>query len=95
MTGKNIQRASLTELRRMSDEGKLIKNLSPQPGEDLPDDFWDEAEVVDFSKESRSVHLRLDSEVFDYFKAQGKGHITRMQNVLKAYARAHSGGNQR
>jgi len=30
----------------------------------------------------------LDPEVYLHFKAQGKGHITRMQNVLKAYVKA-------
>ncbi|WP_201776110.1 BrnA antitoxin family protein [Devosia geojensis] len=39
-----------------------------------------------------SVHLKLEPEVFDFFKSQGKGHITRMQNVLKAYVRAHTQG---
>jgi hypothetical protein len=94
MTGKNIRRATLAELRRMSDEGKLIKGLNPQPGEDLLNDFWENAELMDFNKESRSVHLRLDPEVFDYFKSQGRGHITRMQNVLKAYVRAHTGDSR-
>jgi uncharacterized protein (DUF4415 family) len=38
----------------------------------------------------RSVHLKLDPEVFDFFyqEAGGKGHLTRMQNVLKAYVNA-------
>jgi uncharacterized protein (DUF4415 family) len=35
--------------------------------------------------------LRLDQEIIDFFKAQGKGHISRMQAVLKAYADAHRG----
>ncbi|HYD08277.1 MAG TPA: BrnA antitoxin family protein [Reyranella sp.] len=37
----------------------------------------------------RSVHLKLDPDVFDYFKSLGKGHITKMQEVLRAYANAH------
>jgi uncharacterized protein (DUF4415 family) len=35
-----------------------------------------------------SVHLRLDSEVVDWFKAQGRGHLTRMNAVLRAYVNA-------
>ncbi len=38
--------------------------------------------------EPKSVHLKLESEVYQFFKSEGKGHITRMQNVLKAYVRA-------
>jgi len=66
----------------------------PEP--DLPDEFWDEAVVMapgDWEK--RSVHLRLDPEVFIFFKAGGKGHITRMQNVLRAYVRAQQKRDKR
>jgi uncharacterized protein (DUF4415 family) len=35
------------------------------------------------------VHLRLEPEVLEFFRAQGKGHIARMQAVLKTYADAH------
>ena len=35
-----------------------------------------------------SVHLRLDSDVADGFRAQGKGHLTRMNAVLRAYVEA-------
>jgi uncharacterized protein (DUF4415 family) len=35
-----------------------------------------------------SVHLRLDSDVVDWFKARGKGHLTRMNAVLRAYVDA-------
>jgi len=37
------------------------------------------------------VHLKLDPDVFAFFKQQGKGHITRMQDVLKAYVKAQQG----
>ena len=42
---------------------------------------------VDY-REPTSVHLKLDPLVFAFFKQQGKGHLTRMQNVLKAYVQA-------
>ena len=60
------------------------------PGDELPADFWDHAVVVE-PKGPRSVHLKLDPDVFAFFykQANGKGHLTRMQRVLKAYADAH------
>ena len=92
MAKEDIRRASLAEIRRMRDNGELHIGLpekaGPPPDYDLPDDFWDNAKVV-FPKEPRSVHLKLDPDVFDYFKAQGKGHLTRMQEVLRAYVNAH------
>lgn len=33
--------------------------------------------------------LRLDADVLDWFKAQGKGYQTRINRVLKAYKEAH------
>lgn len=52
----------------------------------LPD--WTRAKLV-FSEPKQSVHLRLDQEIIDFFKEQGKGHISRMQAVLKAYVSSH------
>jgi uncharacterized protein (DUF4415 family) len=36
--------------------------------------------------------LRVDADVVDWFKAHGKGHLTRMNAVLRAYVDAHSRG---
>lgn len=90
MNKPDIRRASLNELLKMRDEGKLLTGLPDMPGEELPPGFWDEAEVMPPRTVLTSVRLNLDPEVFAFFKSQGKGHITRMQNVLKAYVRAHS-----
>ena len=49
---------------------------------------WTKAELV-LPQAKQSVHLRLESEIIAFFKSQGKGHISRMQAVLKAYVDAH------
>jgi len=49
---------------------------------------WTRAELV-MPRPRQSVHLRLEREVVEFFKAGGKGHITRMQAVLRAYVDAH------
>lgn len=89
MTAKPTKQASLADLRRMKDEGRLLHDPNAPEGEDLGLDFWAGA-VMEEPRRSRSVHLRLDAEVFDFFhqEANGKGHLTRMQNVLKAYVKA-------
>ena len=48
---------------------------------------WTRAELV-MPRPRQSVHLRLEPEVVDFFKDGGKGHITRMQAVLRAYVDA-------
>ena len=49
---------------------------------------WAQAKLV-LPQAKKSVHLRLDEEIIDFFKSKGKGHISRMQAVLKAYVDAH------
>lgn len=88
MPKPDIRRASLEEIIQMDERGELYRNPSAPEGPDLPDDFWETAVWVEPAR--RSVHLKLDAEVFDFFQRGGKGHITRMQNVLKAYVKAQT-----
>jgi uncharacterized protein (DUF4415 family) len=57
-------------------------------GPDLGREFWRKARIVE-PRGKTSVHLRVDSDVLDFFKKQGKGHLTRMNAVLRAYVDAH------
>jgi uncharacterized protein (DUF4415 family) len=86
-----IARASLDDLRKMKDSGELRSSAPVEATEDLGPDFWARAELRE-PVSPKSVHLKLDPEVFTFFKSQGKGHITRMQDVLKAYVKAHQQG---
>ena len=74
----------------MREAGQLFHDAKALDGEDLGAEFWAKAELSGPLK-PRSVHLKIDPEVFDFFYAQssGKGHLTRMQNVLRAYVKAH------
>lgn len=49
---------------------------------------WTKAEIV-LPEPKLSVNLRLDRDIVEFFKEQGRGHISRMQAVLKAYVDAH------
>lgn len=90
MSEPSIKRASLAEIRRMKEAGELFHDPKAPEGESLGAEFWAEAEIEE-PKRPRSVHLKLDPDVFEFFRQQagGKGHLTKMQNVLKAYANAH------
>lgn len=85
-TGGSITRISLEELEAKQARGEIRSFPDAPEGPDLPDEFWENAVVVQPPK-TRSVHLKIDAEVFHYFLAEtgGKGHITRMQDVLKSY----------
>jgi uncharacterized protein (DUF4415 family) len=59
------------------------------PEVDLDEDFWRNAQIVETAAPRKtSVHLRVDPETFEFFRAAGKGHLTRMAKVLKAYAQS-------
>jgi uncharacterized protein (DUF4415 family) len=82
-----IVRHSLSQIRMMREQGKDQTNPDAPEAESLGADFWSSARVV-MPGAKTSVHLRLDSDVVDWFKANGKGHLTRMNAVLRAYVAA-------
>lgn len=93
MTDVVMKRASLADMLRMKEAGELHHDPTAPEGEDLGPEFWAKAPVEE-PKRVKSVHLKLDPEVFEYFVqvTGGKGHLTRMQAVLKAYVEAHRRG---
>jgi uncharacterized protein (DUF4415 family) len=84
-----ITRVTLEDIEEMRLRGQIKHNPdAPERDDMLPEGFWDDAVVVE--PKHKSVHLRLDGEVYEHFYTEmnGKGHITRMQQVLAAYVRA-------
>jgi len=83
-------RHSLSQVRDLREQGKDKTSPDAPEAESLGAEFWSTARVVMPSGKT-SVHLRLDSDVVEWFKAKGKGHLTRMNAVLKAYVEAQKG----
>ncbi len=79
-----------------------VKALSPEEIAALPDDEIDTSEIPPldeaFFRNARlvmpdertktPVTMRVDADVLEWFKGQGKGHLTRMNAVLRAYVLA-------
>ena len=61
---------------------------------DIPelDAAWFEKAVIVLPKPKASVSIRLDQEVLDWFKSQGKGYQTRINALLRAYMEAQTKG---
>jgi uncharacterized protein (DUF4415 family) len=76
-------RADLERLRSATEAE--IERTSP-PDLDLPDDFWDDAEVVAPQKEA--ISLRVDRDVLEWFRGTGPRYQTRMNAVLRSYVRS-------
>ena len=87
---KAKRKVSSTDLKKVDamTDAKLEKVIAEDEDErDLQPD-WTKAKLI-LSEPKQSVHLRLEQETIDFFKTRGKGHISRMQAVLKAYVTAH------
>ena len=86
-----IVRLSMSDVRAARARGDDATRLDAPEAESLGADFWKSARVV-LPSGKTSVHIRLDSDVADWFRGQGKGHLTRMNAVLRAYFEAHRQG---
>ncbi|MGO9022290.1 MAG: BrnA antitoxin family protein [Syntrophobacteraceae bacterium] len=80
-------RTDLTKVDAMTDE-ELERRIAGDEDERRLKPDWTRARLV-LPAPKQSVHLRLEQDIIDFFKSHGKGHISRMQAVLKAYVDAH------
>ena len=88
MTQKNTTvRYSLSAIKRKIARGASRSRPKAPEAPPIGEDFWKRARVVMPSGKT-SVHLRIDSDVFEWFKRQGAGHLTRMNAVLRSYVDA-------
>lgn len=72
-------------LESLTDE-EIASAIQDDPDTVALDREWFElAEYVDPTSEKTRVTIRLDANVVDYFKAQGKGYQTRINDVLRTY----------
>ena len=83
-TKEKLRRVTLAQLREMDERGEL-HSPGPNAAEiDIPNDIWDKMEPL-VATSKTSVHLRVDTDVLEWFKAAGPGHLTRMNAVLRHY----------
>ncbi len=74
----------------MRAKGEITPTPTDAPTIELSQAFWEKARIVETrSRRKASVHLRLDSDILAFYRSAGRGHLTRMANILKAYAEAH------
>ena len=75
---------TIRELAELKDEDIDFSDIP-----EITDEMWENAVIMrpeDWKK--RQLTLRLDPDIIDFFKAQGKGYQTRMNDVLRAYVDA-------
>lgn len=88
MAGNDTRKYSLDELRELRELGQT-ETRADAPRLTLEPGFWENARVVMPPPGKSSIHLRVDTDVLQWFKAQGRGHLSRMNAVLRSFMEAH------
>ena len=60
------------------------KRLAASDSGDEMDFDWTNAEIMK-PQTKQMISLRLDQDLLDWLKSQGKGYQTRINNILRAY----------
>jgi uncharacterized protein (DUF4415 family) len=87
MRARNTTRESRTDWRKL--EGTPDEKIDMADVPELGEDFFREAKLR-MPKGKRLVSLRIDSDILEWFKRQGRGYQTRMNAILRAYVRTHT-----
>ena len=89
MSESNTTRMSLSEIRKRKGETDWSRLRAEGDHEGPPeiDIDWSKARLVT-PETKQMISLRLDADVLEFFKAQGKGYQTRINAILRAYKAA-------
>jgi uncharacterized protein (DUF4415 family) len=77
-----MSKKDLERVRNIKEEEIDYSDIPP-----LDEEFWSNAKLV-IPERKRSISLRIDKEILDFFKADGRGYQTRINSVLKTYVRS-------
>lgn len=81
-----MNKISKTDWKRLTEMDDEAIDTSDIP--ELDDDFFEEAELRLPAKQP--VTLRIDEDVLEWFKSQGKGYQTRINKLLRQYMESQS-----
>ena len=101
MNDKHTIKRSAGDRRKGKTDWKRVDALSEEEREEAaqsdPDaqptteDFWHDAVIV-MPEPKKSVTLRLDQDMLEWYKKQGRGYQTRMNAALRAFMEAQKKG---
>lgn len=75
----NISHKRLEEIQNIPDSAIDTSDIP-----ELDDNFWKNAKMIKPITKT-AVSIRLDSDVLEWFKNQGKGYQTLINSVLRSY----------
>jgi len=91
---ENIERHSADELQAMKAAGHTQTDWNaaarkPVPDGSDPDDAMEQVEwattELPMPKRKEHTNLRIDADVLDFFRRQGRGYQTKINAVLRSY----------
>ena len=86
-----ISKKRLAEIAAIPDEDIDTSDI-PEVSEDF---FRTASLIMPTDTGKKAISLRIDEDVLAWFKGQGKGHLSRMNAVLRAYMVAQSRSSER
>ena len=85
MTKQHITRVSAAEMKSRPDRTDPRAAAGPRLGAK----FWKDAQIIVPEEPKKQLTLRLDADLLEWFKAQGRGYQTRINAILRSYYSAH------
>lgn len=79
----NIDKKRLKNIKSIKD-----KDIDYSDIPELNEDFWVNAKPV-YPKQKKPISIRLDQDIIEYFKSEGKGYQSKINAVLRTYVEAH------
>ena len=89
MNAKTSKKSSRSDWQRVDAMSDAEIDTSEIPK--LDKSFFDNA-TLRLPEKKHSVTVRLDSDVLEWFRSQGKGYQTRINAVLRLYMDSQKGG---
>ncbi|WP_250526733.1 BrnA antitoxin family protein [Caballeronia sp. GAWG2-1] len=80
-----MRKKSATDWKRLEQARDADIDLTEIP--ELDDTFFEQAQLHVPPKQA--VTMRLDADVLEWFREQGKGYQTRINRLLRAYMQMH------
>lgn len=80
-----MKKASNTDWQRL--EAMSDDDIDTSDIPELDDEFFSQAELRLPMK--KTITIRLDADVLEWFKSQGQGYQTRINNLLRKYMETH------
>jgi uncharacterized protein (DUF4415 family) len=80
-------RTDRARLKRLSDK-EVLRAAQSDPDSFLPDANWFTTAKLVTPRTKNVVTLRLDPEILEWFRNNGRGYQTRINSVLKAFVAA-------